>query len=301
MAEGSIFKTCSCRNDLGRKLRGHCPKLHRPGGGWSPIHGRWAYQLELPPKSAGGRRQLRRSSFDLRDDAADDLSKAQALLALAAGDPTTEVQIADLLAALKRGQPLPDRDLVARRVHAGVSASKAMPLADYLWQWHRSRHIEATTLRLYAGHIRNYLVPHLGHIPIDQLRVGHIQAMFDAIAQRNIEVELARQSDDKQIRNSVKGVRVVSAATMHRIRATLRKALNDAIPRTGSSSSTPPPTSNSPRASAPRPESGPPPPSPHGRPPGHAPAPSWSGPRSRPDSSSTTPKPTTSCSIRSTR
>ncbi|GAA5200772.1 tyrosine-type recombinase/integrase [Rugosimonospora acidiphila] len=229
MAEGSIFKICSCHNELGRKLRGKCPKLHRPGGGWSPTHGRWAYQIELPQKADGGRRQLRRSSFDTRDDAANDLGTARSLLALAAGEHSVEVQIADLLAALKRGQPLPDRDLVARRVRAGVSASRAMPLADYLWQWHRSRKIETTTLRLYEGHIRNYLVPHLGHVPIDQLRIGHVQDMFDAIAERTTEVELARQSDDKQIRDSVKGARLVSGATMHRIRATLRKALNDAI------------------------------------------------------------------------
>jgi integrase len=57
----------------------------------------------------------------------------------------------------------------------------------------------------------------------------HIQDMFDAIAERNTAIEIARQSDDPAIRASAKGVRIVSGATMHRIRATLRKALNDAI------------------------------------------------------------------------
>jgi integrase len=159
----------------------------------------------------------------------DDIGHAQALLDLAAGDASVAQQIADLLSEVKSGQPLPDRDVVARRVRAGVSASKAMPLSDYLWQWHRTRKIQPATLRVYAGHIRNHLTPHLGHIPIDQLRIGHLQAMFDAIAERNIAIEVARQSTDPQVRATVKGARVVSPATMHRIRATLRKALNDAI------------------------------------------------------------------------
>jgi integrase len=229
MAEGSVFKYCSCRDDNGRKLLGRCPKLRRPGGAWSPTHGRWGYQLELPPKANGDRRQLRRTSFDSRDEAVAERDQAQALLALAGDDTTLAVQIADLLQAVKAGQPLPDRDRVARRVRAGVPASASILLGDYLWQWHRSRRIQATTLSNYAGHLRNYLVPHLGHLPIDQLRVVHIQDMFDAIAERNTAIEVARQSDDPAIRASVKGVRTVSGATMHRIRATLRKAFNDAI------------------------------------------------------------------------
>jgi integrase len=130
---------------------------------------------------------------------------------------------------VKIGQPLPDRDRVARRVRAGLTPAHAMTVGDYLWQWHRSRKIQATTLYGYAGHIRNYLQPHLGHIPIDELRVGHVQAIFDTIIDRNTTVQLARDSGDPAIRATVKGMRVVSAATLHRIRATLRKALNDAI------------------------------------------------------------------------
>jgi integrase len=228
--EGSIKKTCACKDDHGRRLGTRCEKLRRPGGSWSPTHGRWAYQLELP--AAAGttrRRQLRRSGFATREDAIAERAHAQALLELAGGDPTLAGQIAALLVGVKAGQPLPDRDRVARRVRAGVTPTAALTVGDYLWQWHRSRKIQATTLYGYAGHIRNYLQPHLGHLPIDELRVAHIQAMFDAITERNTTVEIARLSDDLAIRATVNGARVVSAATLHRIRATLRKALNDAI------------------------------------------------------------------------
>jgi integrase len=146
-------------------------------------------------------------------------------------DHTLEVEIGDLLLQTRAGQPLPDRDHIARRVHAGLAPETGITVADYLRQWHRSRKMEATTLSGYAGHIRNHLIPHLGHLPVDELRVRHIQHMFDAITERNTTVELARNSDDPALRASVKGMRITSAATMHRIRATRRKALNDAIRR----------------------------------------------------------------------
>jgi integrase len=72
-------------------------------------------------------------------------------------------------------------------------------------------------------------VPHLGDIPIDRLRVGHLQSMFDSISDRNLQIDIARSSDDVDLQASARGVRRTGPATMQRIRATLRKALNDAI------------------------------------------------------------------------
>lgn len=229
MAEGSVTKHCSCRDESGRRLGTRCPKLRRPGGAWSPTHGRWAYQLELPHTPAGTRQQLRRRGFDTRDDAVAERHQAQELLALAGTDDTVAAEIAALLNSVQAGQPLPDRDKISRRVRAGIPTGKAIPLADYLQEWLRGREIEPTTGRSYEGHIRNHLIPHLGHVPVDELRVAHVRGMFDAIADRNTAVDLARQSDDPDIRAGVKGVRITGPATMHRIRATLRKALNDAI------------------------------------------------------------------------
>ncbi len=119
---------------------------------------------------------------------------------------------------------------MARRVRAGLPATIAMTVGDYLLQWLASRRrIEPTTLRAYESHIRVHLAPHLGHLPLEKLRVEHIEAMFTAITDRTTTIEIARQSDDPDIRATVKGVRTTGPATMHRIRATLRKALNDAI------------------------------------------------------------------------
>ncbi|MFI9644632.1 tyrosine-type recombinase/integrase [Micromonospora sp. NPDC051925] len=232
MADGSVFKRCSCRDADGRKIGNRCPQLRRTGGAWSPTHGRWAYQLELPVHPGQARRQLRRSTFDTRDAATTDRDHAKTLLALAGDDMAVAAEIADLLMATRVGAPLPDRDTIARRVRAGLPATATTTVGEYLHQWLASRRgIEPATVLGYASHIRIHFVPHLGAIPLVKLRVEHIEAMFTAIADRNTAIEVARQSDDAAIRASVRGQRPTKPSTMHRIRATLRKALNDAIRR----------------------------------------------------------------------
>ncbi|WP_433171342.1 S26 family signal peptidase [Actinoallomurus sp. CA-150999] len=57
MASGKTFKICGCRDgETGRLLGRKCPKLRRASGQWSPHHGTWSYQLELPPNVDGSRR-----------------------------------------------------------------------------------------------------------------------------------------------------------------------------------------------------------------------------------------------------
>ncbi|MEU7769783.1 tyrosine-type recombinase/integrase [Micromonospora taraxaci] len=234
-AKGSVFKRCSCRDREGRKLGNRCPQLRRPSGAWNPTHGRWAYQLELPTHPGQARRQLRRSTFDTRDAATGDRDQAKALLALASDDPAVAAEIADMLLAVTAGAPLPDRDTIARRVRAGLPATVTTTVGEYLLSWLASRRslssVQPNTLLAYESHIRVHLVPHLGTIALVKLRVEHVEAMFAAIADRSTAIEIARQSDDPTIRASVRGLRTTKPASMHRIRATLRKALNDAIRR----------------------------------------------------------------------
>jgi integrase len=60
--------------------------------------------------------------------------------------------------------------------------------------------------------VRGYLVPYLGAVPLAALTPGDVQAMFTAV-----------------IRDETALGRPVSAATLHRIHATLRAALNGAV------------------------------------------------------------------------
>src|SRR5438552_6502272 len=108
MSDGHIYKRCGCRHrDTGKPLNGSCPKLRRPGGAWSSDHGHWHYQIELPRRPDGRRRQLRDGGFGNRTDAADQLDRARDLLDLAGRDRTLRAEIADLLeATVRAGKPL---------------------------------------------------------------------------------------------------------------------------------------------------------------------------------------------------
>ncbi|BCB81231.1 hypothetical protein Pflav_076410 [Phytohabitans flavus] len=231
MSEGSISKRCGCRDPGSGKLLGNtCPKLRRPNGTWSPDHGLWQYQLELPVTATGGRRQLRRGSFDSYRAAADELDHARQLLALAGRDRDRRLEVADLMqAAAKARQPLPDLDSIRIRLRANAALTEAPTVATYLTEWLTGLTIDDNTLRGYASHVRVHLIPHLGDIRLDKLKARHIKAMFTAIEARNNEIRAAKTSDDPQIRNSVRGVRPTGPATRHGIRATLRKAINDAL------------------------------------------------------------------------
>jgi hypothetical protein len=72
--------------------------------------------------------------------------------------------------------------------------------------------LRASTARSYAAHVRGYLVPYLGVIPLAALTAGDVQAIFTAV-----------------IRDETALGRPVSASTLHRIHATLRAALNGAL------------------------------------------------------------------------
>ncbi|MEV6520061.1 tyrosine-type recombinase/integrase [Micromonospora chalcea] len=228
--QGSIYKRCACKDDTGRRLGATCPKLRRSGGAWHPSHGTWGYQLELPCAARQGRRQLRRSGFTTRDDAVAELDQARALLALAGDDASRRVEISDLLRQCRPGNPLPDRDTIAKRVRAGIPTAVPTSTGEYLTEWLAGRRgLSEKTLRGYADHIRLYLIPHLGAIPIQNLNARHIDAMYAALEERNAEIEQARASTDPMVRARARGVRPMGAASQQRLRATLRKALNDAI------------------------------------------------------------------------
>src|SRR5215472_4766826 len=84
MAAGNTYKQCGCRGEGGKRLGKKCPKLRRSNGSWSPAHGRWYYQLELPPRAGGTRRPpLRRGGFTTQTDAERELDQARELLAIA--------------------------------------------------------------------------------------------------------------------------------------------------------------------------------------------------------------------------
>lgn len=160
-----------------------CPKP-RPGVTACPtrcrVH-RWAYRVELR-RVASERRQLTKSGFESRSAAQQALTQ--------------------LLAAVDTGQYEPSRQKTA----------------EYLEEWFQRQidntKIRPTTARSYRGHLDHYLIPHLGHVRLTELRPHHIDRMFAAIRKANVDAE-----------------RPVGPTTMRRIHATLRSALGSAVKR----------------------------------------------------------------------
>jgi integrase len=72
--------------------------------------------------------------------------------------------------------------------------------------------VRPSTAAGYRAHVEDHLIPHLGRHTLAGLTVGHLEAMFAAIAA-----------------HSTRGGRPVTGATLQRIRATLRRALNAAV------------------------------------------------------------------------
>src|SRR3954471_10929471 len=114
MASGKTYKLCGCRDDqTGRLLGRQCPRLRRRNGQWSPHHGSWAYQLELPPTADGTRRNpLRRGGFASQDAAEDEITQVLELLGISKVKQI-QVKITDfIIATIKTTRALPDPDTV---------------------------------------------------------------------------------------------------------------------------------------------------------------------------------------------
>ena len=231
MATGTTYKQCGCRDAAGNRLGQKCPKLRRPGGAWSATHGKWYYQLELPPRADGTRRPpLRKGGFDTDTAAEAGLGQARELLAIAAPDDTEmAIRIADAITmSMKQTRELPDPARVRKAVGGGHDPAVRPPTAgEWLQQWltAKEKSLRPGTLRSYTGHIRLYYQPHIAHIRIDKLRVTDIASVFEAIDELNDTITEARASTDPALRAAVKGRRLVGAATQQRIRATLRSAI----------------------------------------------------------------------------
>jgi len=230
---GSIFKFCGCRDTNERRLGRSCPRL-RPNGRWNPHHGRWHLQIELPTQPGQPRRTLRHGPFEHEKTADDTLRHIRTLLALPArDDPDAITHVVDAIhTAIQTQCRLPQVEQMQRRLTTGVSGTDLPTVERWLTDWLTGRKgLRRNTHRSYESHLRLYLIPAIGHLRLDRLRVTHLDQLFTELDTRNTLIREARHSDDHTAAASVKGQRIVSAASQQRIRGTLRKALNDAIAR----------------------------------------------------------------------
>lgn len=118
---------------------------------------------------------------------------------------------------LRRGGYLTRREAVAARDtllgDGDTVTAEGWTMQRWLRYWLTARtRIRPTTLRSYKVHVDRHLIPHLGRVRLSELTGRHITDMITAIGAATNRYG-----------------RTPSPSTLHRIRATLRSALNAAI------------------------------------------------------------------------
>jgi integrase len=93
------------------------------------------------------------------------------------------------------------------------ASAQGVLVGEWLERWLTSRlSLRASTVRGYAAHVRGYLIPYLGGVALAELAPADVQAMFTAIIGDHAALG-----------------RPVTPATLRRIHATIRAALNVAV------------------------------------------------------------------------
>jgi hypothetical protein len=210
---GSVFKRCGCRESvLGadgaqvvdaagkpvrRRVGAGCPKLRR-GEGWNPRHGAWYFQYDHA--NTPGERVVVSLRADGRDDADRQLAAVQQLIRIAEGLGEDAAAVAALRSQIaariradhKAGMGLPEFEAMRRTVQTGQPIVERLTVGQWLTEWLAGkRDLAAGTRRVYAAQLENHLIPHLGRIPLDRLRVSHVTAMMAAIEQQTAVDEAA--------------------------------------------------------------------------------------------------------------
>lgn len=169
--KGSTFKRCSC--PVEQDARGRRKTCPKR-------HGSWGYVVDAGRDPATGkRRQVTRSGYR---------TQAEASAALA-----------EIMTEVEDGRYRDD----GRRT-----------VESFLVEWIESKvanGLRPTTARSYRQHIAAYLVPHLGHLRLRDLRPAHVSRMLRDLAEAN----------DTRARK-------IGATSLRRVHATLRSALGDA-------------------------------------------------------------------------
>jgi hypothetical protein len=149
-ASGQVYRRCGCTD----------PDTGRAyQSGLCPRlgrrgHGSWYFGIDLPGTAAGGRRRVRRGGYRSRRAAVEALSRLRT----------------------------PD---------SAEAAGRVLSVSGWLDYWLASRTSQrASTLRGYRSHVRVYLTPYLGRIPLAELTVGQVPGPLPSLGGSSVIGEL---------------------------------------------------------------------------------------------------------------
>ncbi|MFI6296761.1 tyrosine-type recombinase/integrase [Nonomuraea sp. NPDC050790] len=232
---GNGFKRCKCRDEHGRELGARCPKLRRANGSWNPNHGSWYGKAEVAPGPDGKRIHLRLGGFATEAELNAYYDTAGDLLSVPDAGPDgheARLEILDMIrAAHRKKAPLPEFEELHRKFQAGQPL-RSMTFGEYWAKWRarreRLKDIRESTLIGYIGHHDKHFGEILDPVRLDRLYAPAVEQVFERIEEKNAALLEARQSDDPEVRRSVRGQRPTGPTTKQRIRATIRTVLSSA-------------------------------------------------------------------------
>ena len=225
---------CGCKGPDGKQLGRSCPQLWRKDGAWNTRHGSAGFTGRID--TSAGTKQLRRFGYPSKKTAEEAARHVGKLLDLAPTQTDRE-RIGDMLYAAKHGAPLPSVDDAKRRLGLGHDPSQpGLTVGEWLDTWlaAKQRTKRESTCRGYEMHIRTWLKPQLGYLPLERLNAGHVEEVFATIRRINAELAAQRAAGvapmDVKIKGDERGQsRECGPTTQLRIFATLRAALNGAV------------------------------------------------------------------------
>jgi len=225
---------CGCRGPDGKQLGNACAQLWRKDGAWNTRHGSAGFMGRV--ETSGGTKQLRRFGYPSKKEAEEAAKHIGRLLDLAPSQIDRE-RIGDMLWVAKKGAPLPSVEDAKRRLGLGLDPSQpGLNVDEWLDMWlaTKRRTKRESTYRGYEMHIRTWLKPQLGHLPLERLNAGHVEELFTTIRRINDDLAAQRANGvapmDVKIKGDVRGQsRECGPTTQLRIFATLRAALNAAV------------------------------------------------------------------------
>ncbi|MCK2237694.1 MULTISPECIES: site-specific integrase [unclassified Crossiella] len=201
----------------------------------------------------GSRRRFRRSGFKSSTEAQKVLDQVRALLSIPKdSDHEGREKISALLAqvASSRTSEIPDFEKTKQDLATRHLAKDIHTVGELLDKWLKQKkgNIRDTAWAQYEREVRNHLKPHLGHIDPKLLSVDDLHTMFTRIDETNDSIvetnALRRQVQERRKSAKTRAEKKALAeqlialppfrrptrrATQHRIRASLRAALNEFI------------------------------------------------------------------------
>lgn len=226
----SVHVRCACTGPDGRPRGQGCPELWRKDGKtWNSRHGSAGWAARIP--TGTGTRLVKRFGYSSKTEAESAAQAAGKLLDLAGADDATRAAIGDLIAAAKRGAPLPAAEDVRRRLGLGLDpASPGVTFGQAWASWlDGNKRLRKSARRRLDGIGRHWLLPVLAGVPLERLNGSHCAAVFDRIERINAEIT-AQRADGRALVRAEGDVRkrpvLVGVASQHRVFAALRTVLN---------------------------------------------------------------------------